>query len=108
MSKSVLIIDTPKNCMYCPLCFYTEMYNEHQCNGTECTNSYSRTITEYGEGADKPDWCPLSPLPSYKDLEEIVDKGYPQNIMDMAYMYGSGYNKCLNEILKGNNDEKTN
>lgn len=102
MSKSVLVIDTPKNCMYCPLCFYTEMYNEHQCNGTECTNSYSRTITEYGEGADRPDWCPLSPLPPRKDLPSCMQRGDTKSMTHLIEdIIGAGYNKCLDDLQKG-------
>ena len=101
MSKSVLVIDTPKNCMYCPLCFYTEMYNEHQCNGTECTNSYSRTITEYGEGADRPDWCPLSSLPSSINLKQYVDNAELNMDSMLAYQYAQGYNEFRNSIIKG-------
>lgn len=99
MNKSVLVINTPKNCMYCPLCFYTEMYNEHQCNGIECTNSYARTITEYGEGADRPDWCPLSPLPSPISLKQYVDNAALNIESILNYQYAQGYNDCLEEII---------
>ena len=101
MSKSVLVIDTPKNCTYCPLCFYTEIYSEHQCRGTECTNSYSRTITEYGEEADRPDWCPLSPLPPHKDLAECVNAVDVSLDKMLACQYAQGWNELRNEILKG-------
>ena len=101
-NKSILIIDTPKNCMYCPLCFYTEMYNEHQCSGTECTNSYSRTITEYGEMADRPAWCPLSPIPERKNLRQYIDNTALNLGGIMAYQYAQGWNDCVYEIMERN------
>ena len=64
--KSLLIIDTPCSCVTCPLSFYSNVWNEHQCKGQE----YYRTIPDYEWqkkqmcGKDiKPDWCPLIPVP---------------------------------------------
>ena len=66
MNKAVLIIDMPSSCVTCPLSFYNECYNEHQCRGMD----YYGMIEDYEWqrkqmcGKDlKPDWCPLLPFP---------------------------------------------
>lgn len=100
MNKSILVIDTPKNC-YCPLCFYTEMYSEYQCSGTGYTNNYSRTITEYGEMAARPEWCPLSPIPQRVTIPEVSRGNSKSLTHTVQIMYGIGYNQCIDDILKG-------
>jgi len=101
INKSVLVIDTPSSCVTCPLSFYTEMYSEHQCRGTEGINGYSRTISEYGEGAEKPDWCPLSSLPERINLCQYVENGALDMDGILNYQYAQGYNDCISEIMEG-------
>ena len=100
-NKSIIIIDTPSNCVICPLSFYTELYDEHHCRGTEGTNGYSRTIDIYGAGAKKPNWCPLSSLPEKKNLKEYIDAALKTNTtIDniLAYQYAQGWNDFWQEI----------
>lgn len=68
MSKSVLVIDTPKNCYDCP--FGTEYCGssnyDGNCELAECLGNIMTLITEEQydyESKEKPDWCPLKPLP---------------------------------------------
>ena len=72
--KSILVIDTPKDCEDCPLNSHTE-YDFDVC-----------WITQ-GKGD-----CPLKPLPDPKDI------GYPNDDYDVGF--GDGWDACLNEIEK--------
>lgn len=82
MSKSILIIDTPKTCDDCPFLNYT--------NGvglTICENK-DRMIPDEG----KPSWCPLKPMPEKKTTKNPIwaDRSFDD--------YDKGYNACLEEI----------
>lgn len=88
-NKSVLVIDTPSGCTNCPLFFYNEMGSSHECKGT---SGYNRQITIYGYQI-KPDWCPLSPIPE-KQVHNAIDNEFQRGAK-------SGYNYCIDEILKG-------
>ena len=72
--KSILVIDTPKDCEDCPLNSHTE-YDFDVC-----------WITQ-GKGD-----CPLKPLPEPKDI------GYPNDDYDVGF--GDGWDACLKEIEK--------
>ena len=77
-SKSILVIDTPKNCAECKLMFLQGI-GESICNAVD----WSR----------RPTWCPLRPLPKRKD-EGSVLKPLPFEV----YMYRYGFNECLDAI----------
>lgn len=110
-NKSVLVIDTPKNCNECKLCYH-EYYITHE--EIYCTVHKSGVFIEVNKD-NKPEWCPLSPLPSYKEKqtyeqkEEVEGKTSKQRSFQQAAktvrlmrdMYDSGWNGCLDAILKG-------
>ena len=75
-SKSILVIDTPKNCAECKLMFLQGI-GESICNAVD----WSR----------RPSWCPLRTLPSFKavDLNDTRD----------VVMFCHGWNTCLAEII---------
>ena len=87
MSKSILVIDTPKCCRECPVC---ASYAESAFSPREywCSPMDNRDA----EPEDKPDWCPLKPVPEY----ELV--WYDDEKSD----WERGYNDCIDEILGGN------
>lgn len=58
MSKSVLVIDTPKSCAECPLFF--DHYSDMNCRGTK---NY-RTINYPYPKDFRQDWCPLKECPT--------------------------------------------
>lgn len=98
MSKSVLVIDTPKNCYECP--FGTEycgnLEYEGYCELAGCLNSDMRLITEEHydyESESRPDWCPLKPLP-----EKMTIPRGARNTDGIEY--AAGYNTCINEITR--------
>lgn len=97
MSKSVLVIDTPKSCYNCP--FGTEYYDIYiykgNCELAEHLGKIMTLLTEeyYGfESKSRPEWCPLKPLPKYKSMEKPGE-----------YEYGKmhGWNGCIDEITRG-------
>lgn len=97
MSKSVLVIDTPKNCYDCP--FGTEYCGDHEyegcCELAECLDSDMRLITEelYDyECKSRPNWCPLKPLP--EKMTGVASTDHWNSIK-------AGWNACIDEIAGG-------
>lgn len=99
MSKSLLIIDTPQSCHDCHFC-HPDMYW-----GTRChADRYNTINTTNDKNHTKPDWCPLTPLPEYKDLTQyhFTGKGNTQGMTNLLlYSHDQGYNDCLYDIQKG-------
>ena len=87
--KSVLIIDTPEDCLACP-CF-SVIGSEH------CS------VTMKEVGLHIPKWCPLRPLPEKDEEPEDDLTDYVQQDYDRmaSYFYGliNGRNNVINEIL---------
>lgn len=85
MSKSILIIDTPKSCMECRL-----KYLDTGDDAYFGTNIY-RCIWDGSEilstGIDE--YCPLKPLPQKVEMDM---NEYYEGVAD-------GWNDCLKEIL---------
>ena len=75
--KSILVIDTPKNCAECKLMFLQGI-GESICNAVDWE--------------ERPSWCPLKPLPEPKDM------GYPNDDYDVGF--GDGWDACLKEMEK--------
>lgn len=93
MSKSILVIDTPENCLECPLEYGVAvnnkiLLNHNICNGCGKPNS---------DSTKKPDWCPLREVPQKKELYLAInsEKGYCE-----------GYNACIDEIGGNNETDK--
>lgn len=81
MSKSVLVIDTPK---YCALCVLRSGVLHPFCRVN------NRDITDL---SIRPDWCPLM------DLPEKDNGDYPANTFDAGF--AEGWNQCIDEITGG-------
>lgn len=82
MSKSILVIDTPRDCIECP-CHYADEKMIF-CN-KENKKVYQ---TDYLNGTFIPYWCPLQDLEDKKDCDYID-------------AYCNGWNDCIDEVLKG-------
>lgn len=78
MSKSVLVMETPK---YCALCVLRSGVHHPFCRVN------NRDITDL---SIRPDWCPLKPLPE-KNTTENDMTDYQCGMVD-------GRNQCINEI----------
>lgn len=88
MSKSVLVINTPK---YCALCVLRSGVLHPFCRVN------NRDITDL---SIRPDWCPLKPLPEEKEEE------YWRSRFSLAWI--RGWNTCISKITGGEADGEIN
>lgn len=82
MSKSALVIDTPKSCENC------YMLSHNYCN-FQCL--IAGELIE--KSTNKPDWCPLKPLPEKKEYIVPID-----NVESQKDIIAVGWNACIDEI----------
>jgi len=85
MSKSILLIDTPKSCENC------YMLSHNYCN-FQCL--ITGELIE--KSTNKPDWCPLKPLPEKKEYIVPID-----NVEAQKDIIAVGWNACIDEITGG-------
>ena len=85
MSKSVLVINTPK---YCALCVLRSGVNHPFCRVN------NRDITDL---SIRPDWCPLKPLPEKMKVTGLYN-GEHFKAGGKLPSYKIGWNKCIDEI----------
>lgn len=90
MSKSILVIDTPKACIDCP-CHFAGESGMVMC-GVEKKKLLAEDIETF-----KPDWCPLKHAPMYKN-----DRGN-FSVEELQRIFG--YNECLEDILESEQNE---
>ena len=84
MSKGIIVVDIQEYCDYCPAgrIFGIE-------SGVECLLApKGHAVSGYGYHVDKPDWCPIRPVPEEINRASLGDMGYKR-----------GWNACLEEIL---------
>lgn len=55
MSKGIIVVDMPKDCNSCRMCFENEYYDQFEC--------YFKPGYEIKQDCGVPDWCPIKPLP---------------------------------------------
>lgn len=90
MPKAVLIMDMPGSCFGCNFCHINSSGREDRCQAFEV----SRAVNS--ETYEKPDWCQLRELPERE--EELPVEKYEFGGLGKAFT--SGWNACLDEILK--------
>jgi len=95
MSKSILVIDTPKACIDCPCHFADDVMI--WC-GKERKEIFSDDIETF-----KPDWCQLRDLPEKKPKVKYQGNGCFGINEAMKNSFNMGFNSCIDEILKGEN-----
>ena len=88
MSKSVLVLDTPENCISCSI--------SRDCSNiletcTFCPITGKCVLDKEAETI--PDWCPLKPLPERKNFVNSTN-GIEAN----ANVYSAGWNGCIDAI----------
>lgn len=88
MSKAILVIDMPKNCLHCKLQDWANC----------------RIVKGCHTGDTRPDWCPLRPMPERKEelnlnsiLVEANSKAEVTDGILMSFMI-DGYNACVDEL----------
>ncbi len=92
MSKSVLVLDTPENCISCSI--------SRDCSDiletcTFCPITGKCVLDKEAETI--PDWCPLKPLPDKMKLTGVYGREYFQSNGKMP-SYKIGWNDCVNAI----------
>ena len=88
MSKSILVVDTPKSCMNCQ--FRAHNVLKHWCE----QDKTQRLITENVLYLNKPEWCPLKPIPEKYDVLAAIE-----NNPNYDPSYDIGRNDCIDKIL---------
>lgn len=98
MSKSILVIDTPKTCLDCKFCRELHEGIEACCEiSDEPDDKELCRMIEVDYCQEKPNWCPIRDLPEKKE-ENKYNNSYEKGMKD-------GFNTCINEILKGDGAE---
>ena len=91
MSKSVLVIDTPGSCMGCNFFICDGDTNMDSCMARETAKSVD--LEKY----DKPDWCPLKPLPEKMKVTGLYNGEYFK-AGGKPPSYKIGWNACIDAI----------
>ena len=96
--KSILVIDTPKNCPDCQLMV------DGWCYGIPSKEEVQGKI----KYLKRPSWCPLRPLPCKKYMRQIPSdvlemgkrkRDFIIHKVDVDNSYAEGWNDCLAEII---------
>lgn len=90
MAKAVLVMDMPESCFGCNLCHIDYEEDRATCQAYETAREVDSDTFE------KLDWCPLQELP--EKMEELPSEKYEFGSLGKAFT--SGWNACLDEILK--------
>lgn len=86
MSNGIIVVNMPECCDICrfsSLAYGMEQFKEGECFCLIKMKSVDRIL----EG-EKPDWCPIRPMPEKAFHEDFCDNG----------RYDKGWNDCLREI----------
>lgn len=89
MSKAILVLKhMPRMCVNCSLSDVVE--NQEISDNPKMICHASR---RYVHPSNKPNWCPLKPVPEYREIVNNYD--------DKLNGIDEGWNDCLDEILGG-------
>lgn len=92
MSKSMLVMDTPKSCDRC------NFYDEDYCGVPGCGEEVGDYIMS------RPDWCPLQEVPEkkpYNGEDGITGISLSRKVNEALHEAAAlGWNACIDEILK--------
>lgn len=94
MSKGIIVVDTPDKCCNCRMGFVNEYYDQFEC--------FFKPGIEIKPDVEKPDWCPIRPLPDRKSPSPA-----PSPMLEKAgYFtpYEKGWNDCIEEIEGEDNE----
>ena len=96
VNKSALVIETPKNCYECPFSIVDGNDTDIGYCEVEAMLAEEALITEeyYDyDGEEKPDWCPLKPLP-----EKKLHTAPVSNYELQKNLLADGWNNCIDAI----------
>lgn len=106
MSKTVLVVDTPENCLDCQFCYELDEGVEACCSisdNDKDTSLMKKIDCEYGYCQGKPDWCQLKTLPEKKEV-----MGLPRipSMCDFEKRgFQKGWNACIDAIVGGEDSD---
>lgn len=93
MSKGIIVVDVPECCDYCPV---GRIFGF--AGGVECLVApEGHCVSGYGFQIEKPDWCPIRPIPEKKPLTGNTSN----EVKTGEELVRAGWNACIDEILKG-------
>lgn len=86
MSKGIIVVDMPENCRN-----VKAKNGEGGCQygGIICMLT-GKDVMKHNWNGEKPDWCPIKPMPEKVQHKEYWDNG----------RYDKGWNECTDEIFK--------
>ena len=84
MSKVILVIDDPTCCLMCSCS--SVIYQNMKCL------ALGENLTESEVYDEKPEWCPLKPIPEKSDIH----KANTETVLNWI----EGWNACIDAILK--------
>lgn len=61
-NKGVIVVNMPDKCSNCKMGFVNEYYDQFEC--------YFKPGQEINPDVDKPDWCPIRPMPEGVETQE--------------------------------------
>ena len=96
-NKSILVMDTPENCESCAcaqIAFDSELFREGELYCLMKLKSVEENMYE-----NRPDWCPLKPVPNKKEVIEIPR--IPSTLDFRRRGFQDGWNACIDEIIGG-------
>lgn len=101
--KALLVMDMPESCVDCQFCYEYHEGIEACCTVTrEPSNDGMYRIIKEDYCQDKPDWCPLKPIPEKKEEMGMPRTPSMNDIKRIGFQ--KGWNACIDEILGGKNN----
>ena len=91
MSKAILVMDMPSSCFKCPV-----GRNESIPLETAIVCMEKNKWLTGNQCESKPEWCPVKPMPEKK--ENAIGTNYQRFV--------NGYNACIDEIMKGSEEDE--
>lgn len=91
MSKGIIVVDVPADCRDCLIRSLAD----------DCI--VGRNVMEYRHNRNRPDWCPIRPLPEKKTLTGDVSN----EVKIGEELVRAGWNACIDQILKGESENES-
>lgn len=108
MSKSILVIDAPEGCIRCDCCHTKDYDFRERIDGEKICGIENMNVDDYCDGINlrKPDWCPIRDLPEKKPKVKYQGNGCFGINEAMKNSFYLGFNACIDELLKGENENE--
>ena len=84
MAKGIIVVDVPDECENC---LFSKRHAVPLQDYSFCS-ILTRGVIQ--DGKKRPDWCPIKEAPKKSEVVPLGEKSYV-----------SGWNACINEVLKG-------